>query len=144
MIAAVINMMEDIASFGTILVNLGLSQRSKNRLTEYFPTANDLMASNVEQIKYGVINQNKMYRSHATVLQRCYVNTSQMNRILAFYRWTIFAVKDAQAQYDAASLATFDIDWIESIVDTYNMKYPDVTAQSTAFSVVIPVFNETD
>ena len=46
-----INMMEDIPSFRTILVNFGLIQRAKDRLTEVFPTANELMASNVEQIK---------------------------------------------------------------------------------------------
>ena len=136
--------MEDIPSFGTILVNFGLTQRAKDCLTEDFPTSNDLMASNVEQIKSVVTNQNKMYRSHATVGQRCYINTAQLNRILAFYRWTIFAVKDAQAQYDAASAAAFDLDWIISIVDTYNMKDPEVTTQSTAFSVTIPAFNGTN
>ena len=91
------------------------------------------MASNVEQNKSVVTNQNKMYRSHTTAGQRCYINTAQLNQILAFYRWTIFAIKDAQAQYDVASANTFDLDWINSIVDTYNMKDPEVTAQSTAF-----------
>ena len=64
-----VNMMEDIQSFGQILNNFGLTARAKNRLTEDFPTANDLMASNVEQIKSVVANQNKMYRSHATAAQ---------------------------------------------------------------------------
>ena len=57
MTAAVFNnMMEHNPYFGTILVNFGLSQRAKNRLTEDFPTANDLMASNLEQIKSLVTN----------------------------------------------------------------------------------------
>ena len=144
MAAAAVNnvdMMDNIPSFRTILINFGLSQRAKNCLTEDFPTANDLMASNVEQIKSVVTNQNKMYRSHSTNNQRCYINTAQLNRVLAFYRWTVFAVKDAQAKYDAASAAAFDLDWINSIVDTYNMKDPDVTAQSTVFSVTIPTFH---
>jgi len=140
-----VNMMEDIQSFGQILNNFGLTARAKNRLTEDFPTANDLMASNVEQIKSVVANQNKMYRSHSTAAQRCYINTAQLNRILAFYRWTIFAIKDAQAEYNAASSANaFDLAWINSIVDTYNMKDPEVTAQSTAFSVTIPTFHGTN
>ena len=90
-----VNMMEDIQSFGQILTNFGLTARAKNRLTEDFPTANDLMASNVEQIKSVMTNQNKMYRSNATAGQRCYINTAQLNRVLAFHRWTIFAIKDA-------------------------------------------------
>ena len=81
-----VNMMEDIQSFGTILINFRLTQRVKNRPTEDFPTANDLMASNVEQIKSVVTNQNKMYRSHVTAGQRCYINTARLNRILAFFR----------------------------------------------------------
>ena len=55
-----VNMMEDITSFETILLNFGLSQKANNRLTEDFPTANNLMASNAEQNKSVVTNQNKM------------------------------------------------------------------------------------
>ena len=77
MAAAVFNnIMEDDPSFGNILNNFGLSLRARNRLTEDFPTANDLMASNLEQIKSVVINQNKLYRSHTAVNQRCYINTA--------------------------------------------------------------------
>ena len=60
--------------------------------------ANDLMASIVEQIKYVVNLQNNMYRSLANVLHRCYINTAQLNRILAFYNWTVHAIKDADAE----------------------------------------------
>ncbi len=139
-----VNLMDNIQSFGTILLNFSLSARAKDRLTEDYPTANDLMASNVAQIKSVVTNQNKMYRSHATANQRCYINTSQLNRILAFYRWTTFAIKDAHAEYDVASVAAFDLNWINSIVDKYNIKDPEVTPQSTTFSVTIPVFNGTN
>jgi hypothetical protein len=137
-------MMEDTQSFGILLLNFGVSLRAKGRLTEDFPTENDLMTPNEEQIKSVVTNQNKMYRSHTTANQRCYINTSQLNRVLAFYRWTIFAIKDAHAEYDAASVVAFDLDWINSIVDTYNMKDPEVTPQSTAFSVTIPAFHRTN
>ena len=140
-------MMEDIQSFGQILTNFGLTARAKNCLTEDFPTANDLMASNVEQITSVVASQNKMYRSHTIAAQRCYINTAHqfLNRILAFCRWTIFAIKDAQAQYDAPSANAFDhLYWINSIVDTYKMKDPEVTSQSTAFSVIIPTFHGTN
>ena len=135
------NIMDHGPSFGNILINFGLSQKAKSRLTEDFPTATDLMASNLEQIKSVVNNQNKMYRSHATAVQRCYINTAQLNRILAFYRWTNFAIKDAHAQYDVADAGDFDLNWINSVVDSYNMKDPEATAQSTAFSVAIPKFN---
>ena len=52
-----INMMEDIASFKTILIKCRLSQNATNRLMEDFSAANDLMAPNVEQIKSVVTNQ---------------------------------------------------------------------------------------
>ena len=84
------------------------------------------MASSTTQITSVIDAQNKMYRMHATVNQRCYINTAKKNRILAFYRWTIFAVKDAQAEYDDASAAAFDLDWINYIVDEYIM--PDKPA----------------
>ena len=65
------NMMHSDQSFETILTSFGITQRATNRLTEDYVTANDLMASKVEQIKYVVNLQNKMYRSHATALHRC-------------------------------------------------------------------------
>ena len=42
------NIMDHGPSFGNILINFGLSQKAKSRLTEDFPTATDLMASNLE------------------------------------------------------------------------------------------------
>ena len=92
------NMMDSDQSFETILIIFGITQRATNRLTEDYVTANDLMASSVEQIKYVVNIQNKMYRSHATALHCCYINTAQLNSILAFYNWTVYAIKDAHAE----------------------------------------------
>ena len=76
------DMMDSDQSFETILTSFGITQRATNRLTEDYVTANDLMSSNIEQIKSVVNLQNKMYRSHATALHRCYINTAQLNRIL--------------------------------------------------------------
>ena len=71
-----VNMMEDNPAWIVILANFGLAVRSIDRLTEDHSTANDLMASNVEQIKSVVYHQNKIYRSHSTANQRCYINTA--------------------------------------------------------------------
>ena len=85
-----------------------------------------------------------MYRSHDTALHRCYIITAQLNRILAFYNWTVYAIKYAHAEYDENNSAAFDLTWINSIVDSYNMKDPNATPQSTAFSVIIPTFDRTN
>ena len=130
------DMMDSDQSFETILTSFGITQRATNRLTEDYVTANDLMASNVEQIKSVVNLQNKMYRSHATALHRCYINTAQLNRILAFYNWKVYAIKDAHAKYDENNSAAFDFTWINSIIDSYNMKDPDAMPQ--AFPFVCP------
>ena len=134
------DMMDSDQSFETILTSFGITQRATNRLTEDYITANDLMVSNVEQIKYVVNLQNKMYRSHATALHHCYINTVQLNCILTFYNWTVYAIKDAHAEYNENNSAAFDLTWINSIIDSYNMKDPDATPQSTAFLVIIPTF----
>ena len=105
-----VNMMEDNPAWMVILANFGLAVRSIDRITEDYSTANDLMASNVEQIKSVVYHQNKIYRSHSTVNQRCYINTAQLNRILVFYHWTIYAVKEGKAEYDDKSATVFDLD----------------------------------
>ena len=138
------NMMDSDQSFEMILTSFGITQRSKNRLTEDYVTENELMASNVEQIKSVVNLQNKMYRSHATALHRWYTNTAQLNRILAFYKWTVYAIKDAYSEYDEKNSAAFDLTWNNSIIDSYNMKDPDATPQSTAFLVIIPTFDVTN
>ena len=85
-----------------------------------------------------------MYRSHATAIHSCYINTAQLNRILAFYNWTVYAIKDSHAEYDEKNSAAFYLTWINSIIDLYNMKDPDATPQGTAFSVIIPTFVRTN
>ena len=134
------DLMDHDDSFEDILINFGLTARAVSRFMEDYATANDLLISNEEQIKLVVNIQNKMYRSHATANQRWYINTAQLNRNLAFYKWTIFAIKDARAFYDENSAATFDLDWVNSISEAYNMEDPKVTPQSTAFSVTVPTF----
>ena len=59
---------------------------------------------------------------------------------MAFYNWTVFAIKDAHAEYNGNNSAAFELTWINSIIDSYNMKDPDATPQSTAFLVIIPTF----
>ena len=85
-----------------------------------------------------------MDRIHATALHRCYINTAQLNRILAFYNWTVYGIKDAHVEYDENNSAAFELTWINSIIDSYNMKDPDATPQSTAFLVIIPTFDGTN
>jgi len=63
-----------------------------------------------------------------------------MNRILAFHKWTIYAIKDAEEVYDNTEAPNFNRAWIDSISDEYLMKDPDPTPQSTSFSVTIPSF----
>ena len=86
------NMMEHDDSFEDILINFGITNRAIVHLTEDYGTANDLLASDVKQIKSLVNIQNKMNRMHTTTAQRCYINTAQLNHILALYKWTVFAI----------------------------------------------------
>ena len=97
--------MDSDQSFETNMTSFRITQRATNRLTEDYATENDLMASNVEQIKSVVNLQNKIYRSHATALHCCYINTEQLNCILAFYNWTVYAIKDSYAEYNENNFA---------------------------------------
>ena len=63
---------------------------------------------------------------------------------MAFYNWTVYAIKDAHAEYNENNSVEFDLTWINYIIDSYNMKDPDATPQSTAFSVIIPTFAGTN
>ena len=139
-----VNLMDSEPAWLTIMDNFGLSVQSRNRLSEDYSTARDLMTSNAEQIKSVISTQNKIYRNHPTVNQRCHINTAQLNRTLAFYRWTVFTIKDAEAEYDDASAAAFDMGWINSVVDEYLIPDPIPTSQSTSFAVAIPRFEATN
>ena len=142
--AAATDMMLDEPAWRTILTNFGLSARARDRLIEDYPMANDLMISNIEQIKSVVSHQNKLYRSHSTPNQRCYINTAQLNRITAFHRWTIFAVKDAHAVYDEGCATDFDLAWVNSVIEDYLIPDSTTTSQSTPLSVIIPTFSGTN
>ena len=135
-----VNLMGSVLAWATILDNFGLTPRAITWFTEDYTKPSELMASNPEQIKAIVSNKNKMYRSHATANQRCYINTAQLNHVLIFYRWAVFAIKDGQVEYEEVDAATFDHNWINSIVDEYLMKDPSTTPQNTAFSVTVPNF----
>ena len=104
-----VDMMDSDQSFVTILTGFGITQRATNHLTEDYVTANDLMVSNAEKIQSVVNLQNKMYRSHATAALPCYINMAQLNRVLAFYNWTVFAIKNANADYDENNSVEFDL-----------------------------------
>ena len=56
---------------------------------------------------------------------------------MAFYNWTVYVIKYEHAEYDKNNYAAFELTCINSIIDSYNMKDPDATPQSTAFSVII-------
>ena len=126
--------MDSDQSFEMILTSFGITQWATNGLTEDYVTVNDLMASNIEQIKSVVNLQNKIYRRHATALHRFYINTAQLNRILAFYNWTVYAIKDAHSEYDENNSAAFDLTWINSVIYSYNMKDPDAAEMFSSYS----------
>ena len=107
------DMMESDHSFETILTSFGITQRTTNRLTEDYVTANDLMVSKVEQIKSVVNLQNKMNSSHATALHCCYINAVQLNRILAFYNQIVYEIMDAHDEYNENNYAAFDCSVVE-------------------------------
>ena len=139
-----IDIMDHEESFQTILAAFNLSIRSRTRFCEDFPTARALMASNLSEIKAVILNQNKIFRHHTVQNQRCYITATQQNRILAFYRWTVFAIKEAGAKYNVTTVAEFNLDWISSICESYLMEDPTETPQSTAFTVEVPKFDGTN
>ena len=118
--------------------------RSREKLVEDYPIACDRMSSNPAQIKLVISTQNKMYRNHATANQHCYIDTVQLNRVLAFYRWTIFPVKDDGAEYTDASAPVFNLQWINSIIDEYLIPDSKLTEKETGFAVGVPRFEATN
>ena len=102
------------------------------------------MDSDEKQIKQVIKNINITYRDHTTANKRCYINATMTKRILTFYHWTIFAIKEGGAKYDVNTVAEFNRDWISSIMDAYTTEQPDATEQSTAFSVGVTKYNRTN
>jgi hypothetical protein len=138
------DLMTDDASFLTILERFGLSARARERFAEDFPNGQSLLLASESEVKSIVTNQNKIFRTHATNNQRCYITATQQNRITAFHRWAIFAIKDANATYGVATLGEFTREWIDSIRESYNSNDPEETSQSTALSVEVPKFTGTN
>ena len=122
----------------------GLSARGVTVFTDDYATAKDLMDSDEKQIKQVIKNINSTFRDHDQANRRCYINATMTKRILAFYHWTVFAIKEGGAKYDENKVAEFDRDWISSIMDTYTMEQPEVTSQSTAFSVTVAKYTGTN
>ena len=85
-----VDMMTSKPAWQTILLNFELVGRACDRLVKDYSTASDLMASNVDQIKCVVYHQNITSRSHSTENQCCYVDTPQLNRIIAFQVWLYY------------------------------------------------------
>ena len=138
------DIMDHEDSFATILGAFGISVRGRERFREDFPTASALMSSTATEVKDAITSQNKIFRTHSTANQRCYINATQQNRILAFHRWTVIAVKEGLGRYDVGTVGDFSLDWIKSITEDYLIKDPEVTPQSTAFTIEIPKFDGTN
>ena len=102
-----VNMMEHEFAWTVILSNFGLSARSITRLTENHVTANDLVASKIEQVKPVVNLKTNTFRKHIVVARYCYIKMVQLDRILTFYRWTTYGRK---IEYDEESAAIFELD----------------------------------
>ena len=135
-----VDVMDDNASFRTILENFGLSVRAINRFTEDYPTARDLMNSTEAKVKDVISNQNKTFRYHAVAAQQCYVNATQTTRIYTFRTWSIYAVKEGGAVYDMADVAIFDLAWIDGIQDDFNQATNEATTPG-AIDVKVPKFD---
>ena len=135
------DIMDHEDSFVTILVAFGLSNTAAQRFTDDFATARSIISVSGQDIKDVIHSLNKTYRNHRTANLRCYIKASQQNHIIAFQKWAIFAVRDAQAEYDVNTAGEFDLDWITSICEEYNMDQPEPTPQSTSLSVAVAKFD---
>lgn len=137
--AAQVDIIDDDASFLTILQAFGLAGRARQRFTEDFPNISERMSVTEEQAKSVISSQNKTFRFHATAGQRAYISQPHTSRILTLRRFAIIAIKEGGAQYTPNDVNTFDLAWINSIQDEYNQKDPNPTTPRT-LSVTIPKF----
>ena len=151
MAAAFTNIMDDAQSFITILGSqiagtdgFGLSARGVTVFTADYKTARDLMDSDEKSIKQVIKNVNSTYRDHNTANRRCYINAVMTKRIVAFYHWTTYAIKEGGASYDVNLVDVFDRNWINTIMESYTMEKAEVTSQSTAFSVSVVKYTGTN
>ena len=134
------NLMSDEASFITILTAFGMNNRTRNRFTEDFPTAEELMMATKSQVKDVMLNQNKLYRNHEQQNQRCYISAMHMSRIQAFRKWAVVAVKEGGATYAVGDEGLFNLAWITDIQDDYLQDDPSVTTPGP-LPVKVPKFN---
>lgn len=65
-------------------------------------------------------------------------------RILAFYHWTVYVIKEGGASYDVATVGDFDRTWVNDIMDSYTMEKAEITSQSTSFSVAVTKYDGTN
>lgn len=137
--AVQVDIIDDDASFITILQAFGLTGRARQRFTEDFPNIRELMSVDEEQIKSVITTQNKIYRYHATPGQRAYISQPHTTRILTLRRFAIIAIKEGGAQYTPNDANSFDQAWITSIQDEFNQKDPEPTTPG-ALSVAVPKF----
>ena len=68
--AAFNDLMDDDASFSTILDRFALSARARDRFIEDFPNARSLLFASEREVKDIITNQNKTFRTHSTNAQR--------------------------------------------------------------------------
>ena len=108
--------MDDGVSWLSILHSFVLLDVTVTKFTDYYYTGRGLMVSNTTQIKDVINHHNKMHRNHTGLYQNCYINATNMNRILEFHRWAVFAIKYFGEEYDIVSDTAFDCDWVESII----------------------------
>ena len=139
MAAIFTDIMDDGASFAIILGSqiagtqgFGLTVRSVNVFRADYDTARDLTDSDESQIKQVIKNINSTYRDQDTANRRCYINAIMTKRSLVFHHWTIYAIKD------------FDRTWVKNIMDSYTMEKPEITSQSTSFSVTVTKYDGTN
>ena len=135
------DIMDHEDSFVTILVAFGLTNTAAQRFADDFATARSIISVSSQDVKDVIHSLNKTYRHHRTNNLRCYIKASQQNHILAFRKWAIFAIRDAQAEYDVNTVGEFDLAWITSICEEYNMDDPEPTSQSTSLSVSVDKFD---
>ena len=88
--ATTTDLMDDGVYWNAIPHNFGFSAVAATKFTDNYSTSRDLIISNPKQIKDTINQQNKIYCNHAGTNQRCYINATNMNRILEFHRWAVF------------------------------------------------------
>ena len=86
------------------------------------------MSATKDQVKQVINAQNKTYRNHATVAQRCYINQPQVTHIEALRRFVIITIKEGGAIFTTNNTNSFDLEWISSITKEYAQKDQDPTA----------------